>query len=69
MALFGASAEIRHIVLDGNCLSIKFFHPDAQTIDDRDLLLMFENCTGSFTSWMESKMPGAFLRMLLELHP
>ena len=68
MARFGDGAEIKHLILDGKYLSIEVCHPDAQTIDDRDLLLMFENCTGSFTSWMESKMPGAFLRMLLELH-
>ena len=69
VALFGAGVEIKHLVLDGKCLSIEVFHPDAQTLDDRELLLIFENCAGSFTSWMESKMHGAFLRMLLELHP
>ena len=44
VALFGAGAKIKHLVLDGKCLSIEFCHPDAQNLDDRDLLLMFENC-------------------------
>ena len=69
MTLFGIGAVMKHLVLDGKCLSIEIFHPDAQNINDRELLLMFENCAGSFTSWMESKMQGDFFRMLLELHP
>ena len=41
---FGVGAEIKHLVLDGKCLSIEVCHSDAQTLDDRELLLMFENC-------------------------
>ena len=51
MAIFGVGAEIKHLVLDGKCLSIEVFHSDAQNIDDRELLLMFENCVGSIAGF------------------
>ena len=58
MALFGACEEIKHLVLDGKCLSIEVCHPDAKTLDDRELLLMFENCVGSINGFHKYSVAG-----------
>ena len=58
MAIFGAGAEIKHLVLDGKCLSIEVCHPDAQTLDDRELILMFENCVGSIDGFHKYSVVG-----------
>lgn len=46
VALFGAGAEIKHLELEGKSLSVEVCHPNAQSLDDRVLLVMFEKCAG-----------------------
>ena len=58
MALFGACAEIKHIVLDGKCLSTEVCHLDAQTLDDIEILLMFENFAGSIAGFHKYSVEG-----------
>ena len=58
MTLFGAGAKIKHLVLDGKYLSIEVCHMDAQTIDDRELLLMFGNCASSIDGFHKYSVAG-----------
>uniref|UniRef100_A0A803MCK7 RNA helicase n=1 Tax=Chenopodium quinoa TaxID=63459 RepID=A0A803MCK7_CHEQI len=43
VALFGSGAEIKHLELDKRCLTADVFHPNANAIDDKELLLLFES--------------------------
>ena len=56
--IFDAGVEIKHLLLDGKCLSIEVCHPDAQTLDDRELLLMFENGAGSIDGFHKYSVVG-----------
>ncbi|PSS29226.1 ATP-dependent RNA helicase [Actinidia chinensis var. chinensis] len=43
VALFGAGAEIKHLELEQRCLTVDVFHSRGNTIDDKELLMFFEN--------------------------
>ena len=58
VALFGAGTEIKHLELEGKYLSIEVCHPDAQSLDDRELLLMFENCVGRIAGFHKYLVAG-----------
>ncbi|KAH9304707.1 hypothetical protein KI387_009111, partial [Taxus chinensis] len=57
VALFGAGAEIKHLELEDKYLSVEVCHPNAQILDDREVLLLFENCAGGIAGFQ--KHPGA----------
>lgn len=42
MALFGAGAEIRHLELDKNFLTVDVCHPNVNSVDDKELLVFLE---------------------------
>ncbi|XP_057846134.2 ATP-dependent RNA helicase DEAH12, chloroplastic [Cryptomeria japonica] len=44
-ALFGAGAEIKHLELEGKYLSVEVSCPNVHLLDDREVILLFENCT------------------------
>ncbi|CAK7354618.1 unnamed protein product [Dovyalis caffra] len=45
MALFGAGAEIKHLELEKRCLTVDVFFSNANTIDDKELLMFLEEYT------------------------
>lgn len=45
IALFGPGAKITHLELDKRYLSVEVHHSDAQRLDEKELLMMFEKCT------------------------
>ena len=54
LALFGAGAEIKHLELEKRCLSIDVFYSDANTTDDKELLMYLEEHTsGSICSFQK----------------
>ncbi|XP_068648329.1 ATP-dependent RNA helicase DEAH11, chloroplastic-like isoform X2 [Aristolochia californica] len=42
VALFGSGAEIKHLEVDKRYLSVEIYHPVAHSIDDKELLVMFD---------------------------
>ncbi|OUZ99589.1 Helicase [Macleaya cordata] len=44
MALFGAGAEIKHLELGKKYLTVEVLHSNACALDDKELLMMFEEC-------------------------
>ncbi|OVA18970.1 hypothetical protein BVC80_8933g16 [Macleaya cordata] len=44
MALFGAGAEIKHQELGKKYLTVQVLHSNACALDDKELLMMFEEC-------------------------
>ncbi|KAJ4967587.1 hypothetical protein NE237_019436 [Protea cynaroides] len=51
VALFGAGAEIKHLELGKRNLTVDVFHSDAGTLDDKELLMTFENCVSNICSF------------------
>lgn len=52
LALFGAGAEIKHLELEKRCLSVDVFCSDANTTDDKELLMYLEeHASGSICSF------------------
>uniref|UniRef100_A0A6N2L4X2 RNA helicase n=1 Tax=Salix viminalis TaxID=40686 RepID=A0A6N2L4X2_SALVM len=45
MALFGAGAEIKYLELEKRCLTVDIFFSNANTIDDKELLMFLEEYT------------------------
>ena len=41
VALFGSSAEIKHLELEKRSLSVDVCHPNVNEIDDKELLMFF----------------------------
>ncbi|KAG6533685.1 hypothetical protein ZIOFF_007560 [Zingiber officinale] len=44
LALFGSGAEIKHLELESRFLSVEILHPNSLALDDKELLMMVENC-------------------------
>jgi ATP-dependent RNA helicase DHX8/PRP22 len=44
VALFGSGGEIKHLELDKRSLTVEIFHPNAQTLVDKDLRCMIDQC-------------------------
>lgn len=42
VALFGAGAEIKHLELERRFLTVEVFHPNANILDDKELLMFLE---------------------------
>lgn len=45
MALFGAGAEIKYLELEKRCLTVNVFFSNANTIDDKEVLMFLEEYT------------------------
>uniref|UniRef100_A0A1D1XVN8 RNA helicase n=1 Tax=Anthurium amnicola TaxID=1678845 RepID=A0A1D1XVN8_9ARAE len=41
-ALFGSGAEIKHLELDKRYLTVEVWHPNAHSLDDKELLMMID---------------------------
>ncbi|KAF9598768.1 hypothetical protein IFM89_031436 [Coptis chinensis] len=50
-ALIGAGGEIRHLELDKRYLTVDVFHSNLHTLDDKELLVMFEECVSGISSF------------------
>lgn len=44
VALLGSGGEIKHLELDKRSLTVDIFHPNAQTLVEKDLLCMIDQC-------------------------
>ncbi|KAJ4963552.1 hypothetical protein NE237_023491 [Protea cynaroides] len=53
VALFGAGAEIKHLELEKRFLSVDVFHPDAGALDDKELLITFDNCASGICGFQK----------------
>ncbi|XP_043712834.1 ATP-dependent RNA helicase DEAH12, chloroplastic-like [Telopea speciosissima] len=53
VALFGSGAEIKHLELEKRFLAVDVFHPDAGTLDDKELLITFENCASGICGFQK----------------
>ncbi|XP_057829663.2 ATP-dependent RNA helicase DEAH11, chloroplastic [Cryptomeria japonica] len=58
LALFGAGAEIKHLEMEDKYLSVEVCHPNVQVLDDRELLLLFENLTGGIAGFQKHTGAG-----------
>ncbi|KAL4180995.1 hypothetical protein AMTRI_Chr12g268910 [Amborella trichopoda] len=50
-ALFGSGAEIKHLELEKRFLTVEISHENTQTLDDKELLLMFDKCASGIGSF------------------
>ncbi|RWR92465.1 ATP-dependent RNA helicase DEAH12, chloroplastic-like protein [Cinnamomum micranthum f. kanehirae] len=51
VALLGAGAKIKHLELDKRFLSVEVFHSNVHSLDDKELLMMFDRCTTGIASF------------------
>ncbi|XP_042507460.1 ATP-dependent RNA helicase DEAH11, chloroplastic-like isoform X2 [Macadamia integrifolia] len=53
VALFGSGAEIKHLELEKRFLTVDVFHPYAGALDDKKLLMTFENCASGICGFQK----------------
>lgn len=51
VALFGAGAKINYLELEKRYFSVEVCHSNAHLLDDRELLMMFDNCTSGIAGF------------------
>ncbi|CAN6455402.1 unnamed protein product [Victoria cruziana] len=50
-ALFGSGAEIKHLELEKRFLTVEVSHPKGIAPNDKELLMLFDNCTSSIANF------------------
>eukprot|EP01018_Ginkgo_biloba_P028693 Gb_34264 [translate_table: standard] len=57
VALFGAGAEIKHLEMEDKFLSVEVCHPNVQSLDEKELLKMFDSCTDGIAGYHKYSGP------------
>ncbi|XP_031496865.1 ATP-dependent RNA helicase DEAH11, chloroplastic-like isoform X1 [Nymphaea colorata] len=50
-ALFGSGAEVKHLELEKRFLTVEVSHPKVKCLNDKELLMLFDNCTSSIANF------------------
>ncbi|KMT08595.1 hypothetical protein BVRB_6g138750 [Beta vulgaris subsp. vulgaris] len=59
VALFGSGAEIKHLELEKRCLTVDVYHPNINSVDDKELVLLIENCASGICAVHKSAIHGS----------
>ncbi|XP_010926340.1 ATP-dependent RNA helicase DEAH12, chloroplastic [Elaeis guineensis] len=51
VALFGSGAEIKHLELEKRHLTVEISHPNAHAVDDKEVLLMVDQCVSGIANY------------------
>ncbi|PKA65637.1 hypothetical protein AXF42_Ash013051 [Apostasia shenzhenica] len=51
IALLGSGAEIKHLELDNQYLTVELFHPSAHELNDKELIFMFDKYISGITNF------------------
>ncbi|XP_068646559.1 ATP-dependent RNA helicase DEAH11, chloroplastic-like [Aristolochia californica] len=58
VALFGSGATIKHLEVEGRYFSVEVFHPNAHSLDDRELLSVFNKVATGIASFHRQRSWG-----------
>ncbi|KAG6527169.1 hypothetical protein ZIOFF_009263 [Zingiber officinale] len=62
LVLFGSGAEIKHLELEGRFLSVEILHSNSLALDDKELLMMADNCVcriANYHKYVGTRQEGA----------